>query len=87
MAIFKAISEDCDHEWSFIDGTIVKAHQHSAGARKECEAAIGKSVAGKTTKIHMAVDAFGLPIHFENGVNGLRAYVLAHVKVKSLTST
>ena len=65
LAIFKAISEDYDHEWSFIDGTIVKAHQHCAGARKECEAAIGKSVAGNTTKIHMAVDAFGLPIHFE----------------------
>jgi transposase len=62
---FKAISEDSDHEWSFIDGTIVKAHQHSAGARKECESAIGKSVAGNTTKVHMAVDAFGLPIHFE----------------------
>ena len=65
LAVFKAISEDFDHEWSFIDGTIVKAHQHSAGARKESEAAIGKSVAGNTTKIHMAVDAFGLPIHFE----------------------
>ena len=65
LAIFKAISEDSDHEWSFIDGTIVKAHQHSAGARKGCESAIGKSVAGSTTKVHMAVDAFGLPIHFE----------------------
>ena len=65
LAIFKSISEDSDHEWSFIDGTIVKAHQHSAGARKGCESAIGKSVAGNTTKVHMAVDAFGLPIHFE----------------------
>jgi transposase len=65
LAIFKAISEDSDPECSFIDGTIVKAHQDSAGARKECEAAIGKSVASNTTKVHMAVDAFGLPIHFE----------------------
>lgn len=65
LAIFKAISEDSDHEWSFIDGTIVKAHQHSAGARKGYESAIGKSVAGHATKVHMAVDAFGLPIHFE----------------------
>jgi transposase len=65
LAIFKAISEDSDHEWSFIDGTIVKAHQHSAGARKQCETAIGKSLAGNTTKVHMAVDSFGLPIHFE----------------------
>ena len=65
LTIFKAISEDSDHEWSFIDGTIVEAHQHSAGARKGYESAIGKSVAGNTTKVHMAVDAFGLPIHFE----------------------
>ena len=28
------------------------------------ETAIGKSVAGNTTKIHMAVDSYGLPIHF-----------------------
>ncbi len=28
------------------------------------ETGIGKSVAGNTTKIHMAVDACGLPIHF-----------------------
>ncbi|MCX6131890.1 MAG: IS5 family transposase [Proteobacteria bacterium] len=63
--IFKAISADSDHEWSFIDGTIVKVHQHSAGARRECETAIGKSVAENTTKVHMAVDSFGLPIHFE----------------------
>jgi transposase len=64
-AVFKFISADPDREWSFIDGTIVKAHQHSAGARKGCETAIGKSVAGNTTKVHMVVDAFGLPIHFE----------------------
>ena len=51
-------------EWEFIDGSIVKAHQHSSGAAQGEETAIGKSVAGNTTKIHMAVDAFGLPIHF-----------------------
>jgi len=54
-----------DLEWEFIDGSIVKAHQHSAGAASEEEQAIGKSVAGNTTKIHMAVDGFGLPIEFE----------------------
>ena len=64
-SIFKAVSTDSDHEWTFIDGTIVKAHQHSSGAQKGSESAIGKSVAGNTTKIHMAVDSFGLPIHFE----------------------
>lgn len=43
----------------------VKAHQHSAGAASNEEQGIGKSVARNTTKIHMAVDGFGLPIEFE----------------------
>lgn len=62
--IFYALAKDPDHEWTFIDGSIVKAHQHSTGAVRGNETAIGKSVAGNSTKIHMAVDAMGLPIHF-----------------------
>lgn len=34
------------------------------GARTEDDEGIGKSVAGNTTKIHMAVDSYGLPIEF-----------------------
>jgi len=64
MAIFTALVVEPDLEWEFMDGSIVKAHQHSSGAAYGQEAAIGKSVAGNTTKIHMAVDACGLPIHF-----------------------
>ena len=63
--IFRKIVKDPDLEWGFVDGSVVKAHQHSCGAAKGAEAAIGKSVAGNTTKIHLAVDAFGLPIAFE----------------------
>ena len=47
-----------------MDGSIVKAHQYSNGAAQGEETAIGKTVAGNTTKIHMAVDVFGFPIHF-----------------------
>jgi transposase len=32
MAIFKSLVQDPDLEWEFIDGSIVKAHQHSTGA-------------------------------------------------------
>jgi hypothetical protein len=46
------------------NGSNVKAHQHTSSAAHEQETAIGKSVAGNTTKIHRAVDADGLPIHF-----------------------
>lgn len=64
MRLFQSLVVEPDLEWAFIDGSIVKAHQHSSGAAHEQETAIGKSVAGNTTKIHMAVDAGGLPIHF-----------------------
>lgn len=65
LNIFKSLVQEPDLEWEFVDGSIVKAHQHSAGAAGEENQAIGKSVAGNTTKIHMAVDACGLPIDFE----------------------
>ncbi len=63
-AQFKALCVEPDMEWTFIDGSIVKAHQHSAGAQNCQETGIGKSVAGNTTKIHLAVDSYGLPIDF-----------------------
>jgi transposase len=62
--IFKKLVIAPDLEWEFIDGSYVKAHQHSAGAVGEASQAIGKSRAGNTTKIHLAVDSYGLPIEF-----------------------
>jgi len=34
-AIFKALAENADNEYAMIDSTIVRAHQHAAGARKK----------------------------------------------------
>ncbi len=65
MQIFNDLVQEPDLEWEFIDGSIVKAHQHSAGAASKEVQAIGKSVAGNTTKIHMAVDGCGFPIAFQ----------------------
>ncbi len=65
MKIFKNLVQDPDLEWMFIDGSIVRAHQHSSGGIGEENQAIGKSVGGNTTKIHMAVDACGFPIEFK----------------------
>lgn len=65
IQIFNDLVQEPDLEWAFIDGSIVKAHQHSAGAANKEMQAIGKSVAGNTTKIHMAVDACGFPIAFQ----------------------
>ncbi len=65
MKVFNFLVVEPDLEWAFIDGSYVKAHQHSAGAAGPEDQAIGTSRAGKTSKIHMVVDAFGLPIKFE----------------------
>ena len=65
-SIFKAVADDPDTEYAMIDATIVRAHQHSAGARKKpiVNQAIGRSRGGLTTKIHMVVDALGNPLAF-----------------------
>ena len=64
LSIFKTLVVDPDMEWVFLDGSYVRAHQHSAGAATQSAEAIGKSRGGKTTKIHLAVDAYGLPVEF-----------------------
>ncbi|NEO92485.1 MAG: hypothetical protein F6K56_20495 [Moorea sp. SIO3G5] len=59
--VFEALAEDADHEYAMIDGTIVRAHQHSAGAKKgtvpgkKLVAACG----GLSTKIHAKRGCFG----------------------------
>lgn len=63
--IFKALSHITDSEWLFIDGSVVRAHQHSSGARNKSEESIGKSRGGLSTKIHLSVDSYGFPVHFE----------------------
>ena len=63
--VFKALSYFKDCEWLFIDGSIVKAHQHSSGEQTREDESIGKSRGGLFTKIHLAVDSYGYPVHFE----------------------
>jgi len=33
--VFKALAEEADNEYAMIDATIIRAHQHSAGAKKK----------------------------------------------------
>ena len=60
--ILAAVSRDPDMEELMIDSTIVRAHQHAAGAKKSGTQAIGRSRGGLSTKIHAAVDALGNPV-------------------------
>ncbi|MBB3105475.1 transposase [Azomonas macrocytogenes] len=64
LKIFKRLVVEPDMEWVFVDGSYTKAHQHSAGAASGADESIGKSRAGNTSKIHLAVDAHGLPMFY-----------------------
>ena len=66
MKIFKLLASDADIEWLFIDVSSiatqdVRAHQHSAEIKNQD---ISKSIAGNSSKIHLAVDVHGNPIEF-----------------------
>lgn len=63
-ALVAQADADDDLNWAVsVDSTILRAHQHAAGARKRAPAgeppdhAIGRSRGGLTTKIHLASDA------------------------------
>ncbi|MGW6268767.1 IS5 family transposase [Streptomyces sp. NPDC055060] len=74
--VFTALMAQADAEedlnWAVsVDSTIVRAHQHAAGARKKGpppgepdEHAIGRSRGGLTTKIHLAADGRCRPLAF-----------------------
>jgi transposase len=64
-AVFAHLASDADNEYAMIDSTIVRAHQHSAGAvKKNQDQAIGRSKGGLSTKTHATVDALGNPTGF-----------------------
>jgi len=80
--IFKHLALITDSEWLFIDGSIVRAHQHSSGARSDKDESIGKSRGGFSTKIHLAVDSYGYPVHFELTGGQRNDFVMAESLIK-----
>jgi len=62
-SILAILAIDADNQYAMVDSTIMRAHQHSAGAKKAGEdRAIGRSRGGLSTKIHVLVDALGNPL-------------------------
>lgn len=62
-AVFDAL-QDPDPEWLVLDATVIRAHPHAAGARKNPDGtgqALGRSRGGFGTTIHGAVTGLGLP--------------------------
>ncbi|WP_437833949.1 IS5 family transposase [Sorangium sp. So ce1153] len=63
--LLKQLQVGVDPEWFSLDATIVRAHQHAAGAKGGPEGqGIGRSRGGFSTKIHLIVDALGSPLEF-----------------------
>jgi transposase len=60
--LMNAITAVYDRDIQMIDSTSVRAHQQAATARTCAENCLGRSRGGLTTKIHVVVDAQGLPI-------------------------
>jgi hypothetical protein len=60
------MSDDPDFEYLIVDSTIVRAHQHAAGAKKRGseDQANGRSRGGLSTRIDMAVRGLGCPVRF-----------------------
>ena len=58
--------KDPDLEWLILDSTVIRAHQHAAGAVKNggVDQALGRSRGGFGTKLHIAVDGLGNPVEF-----------------------
>lgn len=90
--IFEFLSRLNDPQWLFIDGSIVKTHQDGASVKEPHEQAIGKSRGGNSTKIHLAVDSAGLPVHFElsggqaNDVSYGESLILSSPKAESVVA-
>ncbi|WP_435887034.1 IS5 family transposase [Streptomyces griseofuscus] len=72
IALMAQADADEDPNWAVsVNSTVVRAHQHAAGARKKGapadepgDHAIGRSRGGLTTKIHLAADGRCRPLAF-----------------------
>lgn len=60
-ALLEIIVQDPDYEWLMIDVTHCKVHPHAAGAVGGNQD-ISRSKGGLNSKIHVAVDAHGMPV-------------------------
>jgi transposase len=64
-ALQQAADECGEIDWSlhFVDGTMIRAHQHAAGARKGGgDEALGRSRGGFSTKLHLRTEGHGKPL-------------------------
>lgn len=68
LDMFLYFADDPDMDCLMLDSTVIRAHACAAGAPAsqggQQAQALGRSTGGFSTKIHVAVDALGLPLDF-----------------------
>ena len=64
--LFDAMADDPDFEYLIVNSTIIRTHQHAAGAKKGGLKIrpLAARAGGLTTKIYMAVRGLGCPVRF-----------------------
>lgn len=73
--VLSALQRDADRvgqlDWAthYVDGTVIRAHQHAAGALRDpdnsgTEEALGRSRGGFSTKLHLRAEGGGKPLAF-----------------------
>lgn len=87
LNVFNELAKDDDFDWLFVDGSIVKTHQHGTGASSSTDEDVGKSRGGNSTKIHLAVNSCGLPVHFELSAGQVNDIVHAESLIKHAPKT
>lgn len=64
QTLFATLAQEADFEEVFMEGTIVRAHQHAAGASQKRRTESWPFSWGMSTKIHTLVDGLGNPVRF-----------------------
>ena len=64
--LLQALTDGASNELLLLDSTVVRAHQHAAGAKqsKKASEALARSRGGWSSKIHCALNGQGLPTDF-----------------------
>lgn len=75
-------SSEAELKRLFIDSTIVRAHQHAAGAKKK--PARRRSRGGLSTKLHLALDALGHPLRLILTAGQIADIDCAHELIENL---